>query len=185
MTPDSLEWWCYQAQVARENVRKDPTPNNCCLYAMTIGRCALFGKDLGTSYSFGIKKAISAATSFLEMIKELQDRLADVRWMSKVWPEKIVEITPTFLSRRVDILGVQLVMDTAFDEADARYERKIDDLTDDIVNALIDLDSELTDVMPVMREHGNADKVLTYHKKRIDEEYHDQWWLAQKSKKGK
>lgn len=184
MTPDSVEWWFHQAQLARENARKDPTPELCCLYAMTLGRCSLMGKSLGDEFTLNIKRAITATESFVEMIQELQDRLKDISWMAKIWPEAIVQVTPSLIGRRVDIFGVQVIIDDTFDAASERYEKTIDKLSDDIVNALLDMDTEFNVALPFLRQHGNADKVLTYHRKRIKPEFHDQWWLAGQKKKG-
>jgi len=177
MTPDSLEWWQDQATTMREQFRDDPSPDMCCLYALTVGRCRLLGKNL--KWPFPLKRALSAADSFITMISDYRSRLMDLPWLTNIWPEKIPEITPALLNRRIDVLGVQVMLDAAFSEVEVRYEEIVNEATDNVVNALLELDIVLEKTLPAMRKHGKADSVLNYHRSRIVKDFHDQWWLSE------
>ena len=185
MTPDSAEWWWSQAQQAREEVRNDLTPENCCVYAMTLGRCVLFGKELSDSVTFSAKKALMATDVLVDMADDLKDKLEDIPWLVKIIPEDISDATVRFLNRRLDILSIQLILDCALLDVPSRYSQSAEDASDRIVNSLVDLDRLLTETLPLMRKHGNANKVLGYYRKRIVREFHDIWWLEPATRKRK
>ena len=176
MKPDSVEWWYDQAKIARDLIRDDNTPDRCCLFALATGRCKLLGKSL--KWPFPIKKAVAASESLITIMADYKSRLADVGWLAKIMPEKLKDVTPGLLNRRIDILGVQVMLDIAFDEMDVRHEEIVNETTDTVVNALLDVDAVLEKVFPVLKSLGDADKLLDFHRSRIISQYHDQWWLS-------
>lgn len=177
MKPDSIEWWQNQAQLAKDRLREEDTPENCCLYALAAGRCKLISKN-STKWPFTVKRAVQAATGLIEIINDFKSRLGDISWLLKLWPEKIKDVTPIFINRRLDILGVQVMLDIAFDEIEVKYETLVNETTDNVVNALLDLDMELEKVMPALHQLGHGDKIIAYHRGKILKQFQDQWWLT-------
>lgn len=176
MPPDSLQWWRDQAVYARTLVRENPeSADASCLLAMALGRCLIMGERL--NWTVSLKRALLAAESFVSLINHLTDKLRDVPWLIQLLPEEMAETTAALLSHRVDIFGVQTILDDVFDRASKKQMHAIDPQVDTIVRALVALDTQLWEVFPLLQQHGHITELIVQCRVALLSDYHDQWWL--------
>jgi hypothetical protein len=176
VAPDSLAWWIAKVGEARDRLKSDPDdPRNACLVALTTGRVLIMG---GTPrWPLTTKRALQATGPFIELMSQLRSRALDTGWLSNLWPEKLREVVPDLISRRVDVLAIQVAFDTAFDEMSDRQEKAVSKVADEIVEGLMDLDEDLRDAMTELLRLPETVEAITYQRERILPEYADQWWL--------
>jgi len=173
----SLQWWRDHAAAAREMVHQQPeSPEACCLLAMSLGRCRIMGGEL--DWKFSVKRAIYASDAFFHLIEELLDRVMDVAWLHQLLPEALPDLTALIISRRVDVMAVQLTLGEAFEQASERWQRRVDNILSQLVDALAELDTELWAALQILRDTGGLVDVAAQHRDELAKGYQEQWWLS-------